>query len=238
MRRLFTGIASAHLETVVNGGGCIVVSRTRHVTSMKMGLGLVASRVGRIRLVTAKDSSFRLTSGLGRPLAKEGQRCGVCPLSFNRLIRRAGLLRRGQVVPRELICNCCPRIIAGRKSRGLVLGRLTSDCLCGSVLALSSVKGPSGLIGLLRTLTLRVNSRISCDRMKRLIKLSAGAISECVSILRGGCMVFHLGSFTEGLHGRLGIDQGVCFCSGKVHGTMLTGFSVLRDHARRRTKTL
>ncbi len=225
--RLLASVGATSLHLLVNGGGLIIVSRTRQMPKVNVALGHVTSGFPSIRLVIANSSSFRLRGHLGRPLAKHGCRCRLFPVSATRLLRDEKLVTMERDLRSQLICKSCPSVV-GRASRtGRLLVGVTKDCLCGSLLTLSSVHHPTLLRGLLVTLTLRINDRISCGRLKRAVNSSDGAIRGCVSLLRGYCVMFHLGTFGHGLHARLGGDGGICFCSGNVHGTIVRGFTPL-----------
>ncbi len=232
---LLSKVGIRRLHVLVTSDGVLLVSRTREVSRVNLILGAVISGFRSIRLLIAKSSSFRFRGSLGRPLANHGFRCGLFPISATRLGRSSNCVSVLQRLRLHLVCNSCPSILGRRGSTHRLLVGLTNDCLCGSVLSLSVVQGPMILRGLLITLTLRLNDRISCGRLTRAINSSDGAIRGCISLLRGYFMVFQLSTLDHGCHGRLGGTGGVCFCSGKVHGTIVSGFSPLGLQTSRNT---
>ncbi len=203
--RLLRSHSVVGCQHLFSGASLLMVSRTRRVPSVKVGLGLVTSRLPGLQVVTANSSSFSLGGRTNRPLIKHDARFLLSPLSLRRLTSIRDTFSAVTLASRQLICNNCPRLLSlnacerGRRC----LASLASTCLLQSVLTLSKLGGTGGVRSVLHLVTCRVKRRISCSRVTGRVNLDHGAIRHCLSLLRGIFIVCGMKKFTHGLHGRV-----------------------------------
>lgn len=229
LRNILTNPSTEQLKSILSTHKIVFIDEVQRIQNIGVTLKIITDQFKEIQLLVSGSSAFELSNQINEPLTGRKWEYQLFPISWNELENSIGYIKSEQQLELRLLYGMYPDIINNPGEEIEVLKQLVNSYLYKDILSFSGIRKPEILEKLLRALALQIGSEVSYNELAQLIGVDKKTISNYISLLEKGYVIFKLPSFSRNIRNEIKTNQKIYFYDTGVRNMIIGNFNPLEN---------
>ena len=204
----------------------LALDEAQNIFSIGKVLKLIYDEMPQYKIIATGSSSFDLSSHVSEALTGRNIKFSMFPLSMQEIQNNEENIQADKLENDLLIFGSYPEIVNTTISKkGEKLQNLSSDYLFKDVLIHESIKNPTIVRNLLKSLALQVGSQVSVNELSNSLKIARQTVMKYIDLLEKSFIVFQLPSYSSNLRNEIKKSSKYYFYDNGIRNAIINNFS-------------
>jgi predicted AAA+ superfamily ATPase len=227
VRSLLTSPNTEELKSIIGNYTTVFIDEAQRIENIGITLKIITDQFKHVQLLVSGSSAFELNNQTSEPLTGRKWEYKLYPISWQELESDIGYVKSQQHRELRILYGMYPDVINNLGDEVDVLKELTDSYLYKDILAFGGIRKPQVLEKLLRALALQIGNEVSYNELAQLVGVDKNTISNYITILEQGYVIFRLTSFSRNLRNEIKTNQKIYFYDTGVRNAIAGNFNTL-----------
>ena len=227
VRNLLNNPNTEQLKSIVGNSKIVFIDEAQRIPGIGITLKILTDQFKDVQLYVSGSSSFDLSNELNEPLTGRKWEYELFPISWEEFESKHGYLISEQQLENRLLYGFYPDVLNNPGEEKDILKLLVNSYLYRDILAYSKIRKPEILEKLVQSLALQLGSEVNYNELSQIVGVDKNTISNYITILQKGYVVFKLGSFSGNLRNEIKKNKKIYFYDNGIRNMILGNFSSL-----------